>query len=499
MMKKIPAVRDFIPLRKTLRMMVMLPAMALPAMAAPPAQSNKPEVQMMVKLKPSMTEGRFKALLSKRGGRQAGEVSKLGIRVIRVSAEASDQCRGELRSDVDVEYTEPDYKAEALGTANDPYFTQGSEWHLGKIQAPAAWDISTGASSIVVAVVDTGVLKSHPDLTGKVLNGYDFVANDTDATDENGHGTAVAGTVAPASNNGVGVAGVAWGNPILPVRVLDATGSGNYSAICNGIIYAADSGAKIINLSLGGTSSSQALQDAVNYAWNKQCVIVAAAGNSGNNIALYPAACTNVIAVSATDSADAHPSWSNYGSYVDVSAPGLDILTLYGSNQYAVWSGTSFSCPVASGVAALMASANPSLINSKLVDLLIKNSDDIGTPGYDVYFGNGRVNALRAVTAAKSFSNTLDGTAPVASITTPTNGAFVKVPSQNVTLSGTDNVAVTRIELYIDGRRVSSSTASSVTYSWNTRKIAAGAHKLQARAYDAAGNVGTSPIVTVYR
>jgi hypothetical protein len=130
---------------------------------------------------------------------------------------------------------------------------------------------------------------------------------------------------------------------------------------------------------------------------------------------------------------------------------------------------------------------------------LIKNSDDIGTLGYDIYFGNGRVNALRAVTAAKSFSNTLDGTAPVASITTPTNGAFVKVPSQNVTLSGVDNVAVTRIELYIDGRRVSSSTASSVTYSWNTRKIAAGAHKLQARAYDAAGNVGTSPIVTVYR
>ena len=499
MMKKIPMVRDFIPLQKTLRMMVMLPAMALPAMAASPAQTNKLEVQMIVKLKSSMTEGRFQEMLTRRGGRQAGEVSKLGIRVIRVSAEASEQCRVELGSDLDIEYTEPDYKAEALGTANDPYFTQGSEWHLAKIQAPTAWDVSTGSSSVVVAVVDTGVLKSHPDLTGKVLNGYDFVANDTDATDENGHGTAVAGTVAPASNNGVGVAGVAWGNPILPVRVLDATGSGNYSAICNGIIYAADSGAKIINLSLGGTSFSQALQDAINYAWGKQCVIVAAAGNSGNNIPFYPAACSNVIAVSATDSADAHPSWSNYGSYVDISAPGLDILTLYGSNQYAVWSGTSFSSPVTSGVLALMASANPSLTNSQLADLLLKNADDIGTLGYDVYFGNGRVNASRAVTAAKSFVMTVDGTAPVASITTPTNGSFVSVPSQNILLNGTDNVAVTKIELYIDGKLIGYSTASSATYSWSTRKIAAGAHKLQARAYDAAGNVGTSSIVTVYR
>jgi subtilisin family serine protease len=132
-------------------------------------------------------------------------------------------------------------------------------------------------------------------------------------------------------------------------------------------------------------------------------VLVAAAGNNGSNVAFYPAACTNVVAVSATNVSDTRPTWSNFESYVDVSAPGVDILSVYGVDQYAAWNGTSFSSPVASGVVALMAAANSTLTNVQLVDILIKNSDDIGTAGYDVYYGNGRVNASRAVTAAKNF------------------------------------------------------------------------------------------------
>ena len=475
----------------------LCPLLTTSADAAPAAGE---QVQMIVKLKPTMDEGKFKRMLSSRGGSERNSIPALGIRVVSVPAENSDQCRGDFEGDDNVEFSEPDYKAEALGTANDPYFIQGSEWHLAKIQAPAAWDVSTGSSSVVVAVVDTGVNASHPDMVGKVLaGGYDFVANDTDPTDENGHGTAVAGTIAPASNNSVGVAGVAWGNPILPIRVLDANGSGNYSAICNGIIYAADHGAKVINLSFGGTASSLALQNAINYAWSKQCVIVAAAGNSGNNVPFYPAACTNVISVSATNSADARPTWSNFGSYVDVSAPGLDVLTLYGADQYAVWSGTSFSSPVTAGVVALMASANSNLTNAQLADLLIKNCDDIGTAGYDVYFGNGRVNAFRAVTAAKAFVNVADTVAPVAAVTSPANGATVSSTSQTIRFSATDNVAVTKVALYIDSKLVSSVNASSATYTWNTSRVTRGSHTLQAYGYDAAGNVGTSPIITVRR
>lgn len=466
----------------------------LAANAAPPEM-----VQVLLKPKPSMSEAALNAILTFRGAAQKGTIPAIGVRIIEVPAAAAAQLLAALQQNKDVDYAEPDYTAEAVGTANDPYYTQGSEWHLAKIQAPAAWDTTTGDSNIIVAVVDSGVRASHPDLAGKVLAGYDFVANDNDPTDENGHGTAVSGTIAPASNNLLGVAGVAWGNPILPVRVLDANGSGTYSAISNGIIYAADHGAKIINMSLGGTSSSSTLQDAVNYAWNKKCVLIAAAGNNGNDITFYPAACNNVVSVSATDPTDVRPTWSNYGSYVDVSAPGVDILTLYGADQYAAWSGTSFSSPVTSGVVALMASANPALSNTQLVDLLLKNSDDIGTVGYDIYYGNGRVNANRAVAAAKALVVTIDTIAPLASITSPTDGSVVRSPSQRIDATGTDNVAVTRLEVYVDGKLLGSSTTSPASFNWNTRRVAAGSHKIQAFAYDAAGNVGASGIVTVLK
>jgi len=392
-------------IRSSFRSLSLLLAAALAALGSHTfaQRVDTGEVQLIVKMKPSMPEAVFKGKLNARGATQRSEIRGIAARVIRAPKASAELLKGELERDANIEYVEPDFIAQALGTSNDPYFVQGSQWHLSKIQAPTAWDTTTGSSTQVVAVIDSGVRASHPDLVGKVMVGYDFVANDNDANDENGHGTGVAGTLSPGSNNQIGVCGVAWANPILPVRVLDANGSGNYSAIANGIIYAADRGAKVINLSLGGTSSSRALQDAINYAWNKQCVIVAAAGNNGSNVAFYPAACTNVVAVSATNASDTRPTWSNFGSYVDVSAPGVDILSVYGTDQYAAWNGTSFSSPVASGVVALMAAANSTLSNVQLVDLLIKNSDDIGALGKDVYYGSGRVNANRAVTAAKNF------------------------------------------------------------------------------------------------
>lgn len=464
--------------------------------AAPAAQEF---VQILVKPKASMTEATLESLIKIRGAEQLGSVAALDVRIIRVPAIASAQLLTALQHHNDVEYAEPDFTAEALGTANDPYFTQGSQWHLAKIQAPAAWDITTGSTQVVVAVVDSGVTASHPDLAGKVLpDGYDFVANDSDPSDENGHGTAVAGTVSPASNNQLGVAGVSWNTPVLPIRVLDANGAGSYSAIANGITYAADRGAKVINLSLGGTSSSRTLQDAVNYAWNKQSVIVAAAGNNGNSISFYPAACSNVLSVSATDAADVRPSWSNYGSYVDVSAPGANILSLYGADQYASWNGTSFSCPVTAGVVALTASANSKLTNAQLVDLVVTNSDDIGASGYDVYYGRGRVNAYRSVSAALALVSS-DSTAPVVAITSPADGSTIAPTTQKITVSGSDNVAVTKLELYIDGVLFGTSTTSTATFSWGTKRVTRGAHTLRAYAYDAAANVGVSSTVTVWK
>lgn len=455
--------------------------------------ANKPEtVRLLVKPKARMSEAALHALLSSKGANQESQIPALNLRVIEVPAQAAVALLEALNKNADVEYAEPDGKAQALGTANDPYFTNGSQWWLSKIQTPQAWDLTTGSSSVVVAVIDSGVLKSHPDIGGKVLPGYDFINNDSDATDDNGHGTAVAGIIGSSSNNSLGMASVAWGSPVLPVKVLDAAGSGSYSAICNGIVWSVDSGARILNLSLGGTTASRSLQDAVNYAWNKKAVVVAAAGNNGNNVAFYPAACSNVLAVSATNSSDGRPSWSNYGTYVDVSAPGENILTLNGGNGYANWNGTSFSCPVTSGVVALMASAAPQLSNAILVDLLARNSDDLGAAGYDIYFGNGRVNASRAVQAAVS-AVSVDTSAPSVAIESPAEGATVS-GVVNVALAATDNFSVTRVEFYVDGTLFSQSASASATFSWNTVSYQDGDYVLEARAYDEANNVGIKRI-----
>lgn len=478
---------------------VLASALAATASAAPAEP-----VQLLFKPKNGQTAA-LDALLRSRGAETVGSIPQLDVHILRVPAVAADLLLNALKNHNDVEYAEPDFVAKAIGTSNDPYFTNGSQWHLPKIQAPTAWDTTTGSAAITVAVIDTGVAASHPDLAGKILSGYDFVANDSDPTDENGHGTAVSGTISPNTNNGTGVAGVSWATPILPVRVLDASGSGTYSAISNGITYAADRGARILNLSLGGTSSSTTLQSAVNYAWNKGCVVIAAAGNNGNSTPCYPAACTNVVAVSATDSNDVRPSWSNFGSYVDLAAPGVSITTTYTSNSYVSISGTSFSSPITAGVAALMASVNPALTNANLVSLLVSSTDDIGTAGYDVYYGSGRVNASRAVAAAAASITpeppppAVDATAPTVAITSPAEGSTVSATSQNITVNASDNVGVTKVALYVDGKLLATSTSATPTFVWNTKRVKKGLHKLQAYGYDAAGNIGYSVIVNVYR
>ncbi len=460
------------------------------------AASAAPETAALL-LKPAAgaSETALTALLSSNGAREAGRIAGIGVRILHVPAPAAARIEQALGASALVDYVEPDATAQAFATPNDPYFPQ--QWHLAKMQTPSAWDLTVGASSVIIAVVDTGANAAHPDLAGRLLPGYDFVNNDNDPSDDNGHGTAVAGVAAASANNALGVAGVSWGSPVLPVKVLNASGSGAYSAIAQGVTYAADRGARIINLSLGGTTSSRTLQDAVNYAWGKSAVIIAAAGNNGNSIACYPGACANVVAVSATDASDLRPSWSNYGSYVDLSAPGVSILTLYSSNGYAFWDGTSFSSPAAAGVASLVASAWPRATNARIVDLLLKNADDIGAAGYDVYYGQGRVNAARAVQAAQALAS--DATAPFAAITSPSDGSKLSGKSASISVTATDNVGVTRIDLQIDGRAFGSVAGSSATFAWNTTKVAAGAHTLQAFATDAAGNVGASAIVTVYK
>jgi subtilisin family serine protease len=350
---------------------------------------------------------------------------------------------------------------------------------------------------VTIAVIDSGVQATHPDLAGRVLAGYDFINNDADPSDDNGHGTAVAGVAAAQGNDGIGIAGAAWNVAILPVKTMNSTGSGSYSAIANGITYSADRGAKIINLSLGGTGTSSTLQSAVSYAWNKGSLLVAAAGNNGTSTTVYPAAYPNVVAVSATTSSDTLASFSSYGSFVDLSAPGQDITTSWINGGYVTISGTSFSSPLTAGVAALALSRNPALSNAQLSSLLTANTDDLGAVGYDTFFGTGRLNAAKVVAAAVPVIDTI---APVTTVTSPANGASIAgTRSVNVTVASSDNTRVTKAELYINGRLVFTSTAGNFTYKWSTSKLARGTYQLQSKAYDAAGNSASSVVVSVTR
>jgi len=429
------------------------------------------------------------------GAQEVGRIHQINVRILRVSEKAEARVVAALSKNPNFEFAELDYIATANLTPNDPLYL-ANQWHLPAINAPAAWDSVTGNSAVLLAVIDTGVQLNHPDLSGRCVQGYDFANNDADPSDDTGHGTSTAGTAAATGNNGLGMAGVTWGASILPVKVLAASGSGTYSAIASGVNYAADRGAKVINMSLGGTSSSSTLQSAVNYAWGKGAVLVAAAGNNGNNLTVYPAACANVVGVSAINTANTITSWSSYGSFVDLCAPGENIGTLSNGSGYVTTSGTSFSSPLVAGVACLALSVNPALKNSQVVSLLIGNADDLGVVGYDNYYGNGRVNAARVVASAPL----VDTTSPITSVTSPQNGASISgLKSVIVSVASSDNKAVTKAELYINGKLTASSSTGSFSYTWNTSRLQTGTYQLQSKAYDADGNIGLSLVVSVKR
>jgi len=388
-----------------------------------------------------------------------------------------------------------DYLRYLYSTIPNDYWYPG-EWHLQKIQAPQAWDFTVGDANVVIAVVDDGAA-AVPDLVQKLLTGINIIDGGTYTTGDGGHGTAVTGIIAASTNNGIGVAGITWLNKILPVKVYNsATGYITCSAAAQGIVWAADHGAKVINMSFGGSECSVE-KSAVDYAWGKGAVLVAAAGNDANSTPNYPAAYSNVIAVASTDPNDSLSSFSSYGSWLSVSAPGGNIVTTYSNGGYAGFSGTSAAAPVVSGIAGLVMSANPVLSNSQVKSIIEKNADDLGSPGFDNYYGWGRVNAYKAVLAALCAAPPpLDIIPPTASVTFPANSNTVS-GSIAVSVSASDNAGVTQVELYIDGVLFATDSTVPYSFAWDTTQTSDGTHTLQALAYDAAGNSKASNSVSV--
>jgi thermitase len=568
--------------------------------------------ELLIGPKEGVSDDDLENLYKGHGGKKIKSLSQIKVHHVKVPEHELEKVEAALRKNPKIGFVEKNFIAESTLAPNDPSYP--TQWHLAQISTPGAWDISTGSSGVIIAVLDSGIDTQHPDLPN-VVAGRNFIIGTTNVYDNGvnyGHGTAVAGTAAAAGNNGIGVTGVSWRNSIMPLVVMDSSAYSPYSVIAAAINHAADNGAKVINMSLAGSSYSTTLQNAVNYAWNKGVVIVAAAANNGTSTPMYPAALENVLAVAATDSSDNRASFSNYGNWIDVAAPGVSVRTTMLGGGYGNWNGTSFATPQVAALAALLFSANPNLTNTQVVSLIKSNADDLGALGFDQYFGNGRINAYRTLAAAvtsgtpppppssilKAYylgvtgqdkvgpltfigngnadfhiqvqglrgtptrirvssdvggiwenpynganwivlgqydgagngdlwfepwaSNSFrvkvwysDGTtdeasavnqtttvppppppAPTSDTTAPTVSiASVQVDGRWLTLnaSASDSQSgVTKVELYADGKLQATDTSKPYTFKINIKQWSNGSHQIQVKAYDGAGNVGTS-------
>jgi subtilisin family serine protease len=289
-----------------------------------------------------------------------------------------------------------------FNTPNDPYYSL--QYGLDLINAPEGWKYQKGSTQVTIAVLDTGVDLAHPDLAGKLVAGYNFIANNDTPQDDNGHGTGVAGICAAMTDNDTGIAGVSWGASIMPIKVLDASGNGSFENAARGIIWAADNGAQVINLSLGGYTSSSLLQDAINYALQKGVVVVAASGNRGIDTITYPAQYEGVIAVGSVDQNSQRSAFSNYGPELDVVAPGSAIFSLTKLGNYGYLSGTSAAAPFTSGMVALMLSVKGNSYR-KINNQICRSSMDLGAQGKDDFYGCGLIQVDKALKRALRFSS----------------------------------------------------------------------------------------------
>ncbi|SDT37023.1 type VII secretion-associated serine protease mycosin [Paenibacillaceae bacterium GAS479] len=282
------------------------------------------------------------------------------------------------------------------------------QWNLPSIETELGWNLSKGSEAVKVAVLDTGVQQDHPDLVGKLTKGMNIVTSGKAPVDDVGHGTHVAGIIAASVNNGEGIAGLTWYNKIMPVKVLDNSGAGSTYSVAQGLIWAVDNGAKVINMSLGNYAQSDFLHDAIKYAFERDVVLVAASGNDNSAQPGYPAAYPEVFAVGSTDSRGEKSSFSNYGDYIDVAAPGDSIASTYLEGQYAALSGTSMASPHVSALAALIRSRNPALTNVEVYELMRSTARDLGVKGKDSYFGYGQIDIDKALQAAESNGKNAD-------------------------------------------------------------------------------------------
>lgn len=424
---------------------------------------------LMVRFTPGTTAQQQAHVLAEARVTIGHRIAQLGVVVVNVVADRRDAVQAKLRASRFVARIEKDAVVEKLDTTpNDTYWA--AQWGLGRIGLPTAWDQTRGAAGLVVAVLDTGVDASHPDLAGAVLSGFNVIANNTDSSDLEGHGTAVAGVIAARSNNTAGVAGICWTCSILPVKVLGDDGTGDMATLATGIVRAAAAGARVINMSLGGPVGSATLDQAIAYAVEKNAVLVAAAGNNGVETPFYPAANPNVISVAATDENDQLYSWSNRGTWVNVTAPGCDPATAPGA-LYINFCGTSAAAPVVAGLAALTVSVLPTAARAAVMRAITASTDPLQSlPG--------RINAPKSLTTIAPRKWSLRGSVGT-SPASRTHKRVVAAGNVNATLTFNHGARATLTVADPRGRVLATKTGASPLKV--TKRLGAGTYSFSVR------------------
>jgi len=393
-----------------------------------PVNINAPYVsdQIIVKFDDSLKTSDMEAIVSPLGGKLLEEIPRLNYWVLQVPPSQVPNILAALQSNSKVKIAEPNYITQIFSVPDDPDYAKQD--YLTNIQIQQAWEITTGSPDVVIAVIDTGLDVDHPDLSPKIWmnkgeigvdnqgrdkrqnqvdddsNGYiddwqgwNAIDNNGELQDANGHGTHVAGIAAAEANNSQGIAGISWGARLMPVMALDKSGDGSYTQIAKALVFAAQHGAQIINLSAGGTAFSQLLKDAIDYAATNGSLIVAAAGDTGSDQPTFPASLDPVIAVGATDIQNQHAKFSTYGKAIDLVAPGVKIYSTVPGRGYDVHSGSSMAAAQVSGAAALLASLPQFRSPQSIRKALLASAMDIGDPGVDLYFGAGLLQTFAAL------------------------------------------------------------------------------------------------------
>ncbi len=432
--------------------------------------------RILVKFKEGVSEERVKSLLAEKAARSAKVISQIGVHIVELPEGADEGAFVKAFQGLkEVEFTETDWIVKpAAVTPNDPLYSMGSQWGLTKIGLPNAWSITTGSSAITIAIIDTGVQPNHPDLEAKLVPGWNVASNIADTSDNNGHGTEVAGAAAAITNNGLSIAGVCWNCMVMPIKVADPEGVVTTSSIASGVTWAAEHGIKVANASFQVTGNST-VSSAAQYLWSTGGILITAAGDalgaSSNPDNPY------ILEIGSTDQNDLIYSWSNTGPYVDLVAPGCGGTLEIGSSIQGVC-GTSYSAPIVAGVAALMFSANANITPGQITTMFKQTALTLptGTAGCNNTYGCGLVNALAAVQAAAGIASKSNTSTVVTSSLNPS--AFGQLVTFTAAITPP---TATGAATFLDGTTtLGSATINNGKATFATSALAAGAHSITA-------------------